>query len=113
MQVDRNAYQADDLARLVVQRALVGQAPAGLAAAVQVQLQLVVQHQPFLEYAAVLLGVAGAKLCREDFSAGLAEQWLQALEAATLDQGVVGQHVAGGRVFDEDGGVGDDVEDRQ
>ncbi|MNT80814.1 hypothetical protein D3C72_2203330 [compost metagenome] len=38
---------------------------------------------------------------------------MQALEATALDQGVVGQHIAGGRVLDEDRGVGDGVEDRQ
>jgi hypothetical protein len=67
----------------------VGQAPARFAAAVQVQLQLVLQHQPFLEHTAVLLGVARAQLGREHFGAGLAQQRLQALEAAALHQGAL------------------------
>ena len=79
----------------------------------QVQLQLVFQHQALLEHAAVLFGVAGAELRRKHFGAGLAQQRLQALQATALDQGVVGQHAAGGRVLDENRSVGDGVEDRQ
>ncbi|MNN21811.1 hypothetical protein D3C81_1351460 [compost metagenome] len=73
LQVDRDARQTDDFIAAVIQGALMGQAPARLAAAIQMQLQLVFQHQPLLQHPPVLLGVTRPQLLREHLGAGFTQ----------------------------------------
>ncbi|MNT49191.1 hypothetical protein D3C72_1860280 [compost metagenome] len=112
LQVHRNADQADDFAAATDQWPLVRQAPARLAAAVQMQFQLVLQHLALLQNPSVLLGVAGAESGGKHFGAGLAQQRLQMLQATTLHQRAIGHHVARLDILDEDRGIRNHVQHR-
>ncbi|MNR08471.1 hypothetical protein D3C85_1246300 [compost metagenome] len=95
---------------LVTQRQFVGQAPASLAARIEVQLQLVAQRIATFQYAAVLLGVVRAEACRENVLGRVPQQRVLALHAAALRQGLVHQHIARLRVLDEEHHAGHGVQ---
>jgi hypothetical protein len=109
-QVARDAGEADHLARRIAQRLLAGQAPARLAAGIQVQFQLIDHLAAGADDRFVLCGVDAAETAREDILGGLAEQSGLFLETATRSQRAIDQRIASVRVLDEEHDVRHRVE---
>ncbi|MNY32820.1 hypothetical protein D3C86_1670600 [compost metagenome] len=90
-----------------------GQAPARLAAAVQMQFQLVFQHQTLLQHSPVLFGVTGPQLLGKHLGAGFPQQRFQLLQTTALHQRAVGHDITRLHILDEDRRIRNDVEHGQ
>lgn len=113
LQVHRDACQADDFTVAVIERAFVRQAPTGLATAVQMQFQLILQHQALLQHLSILFGIPRPKLCWKHFGAGFPEQGLQLFQITALNQRQVGHDIARLDVLDKNRRIRNHIQHRQ
>lgn len=111
VEIAGDADEADDIASVVEEGFLVGEAPVFAPVGVEVSFELAVEAAGFLHDLVIFLDEAFAERWWEEFGGGAADEGFTIGDAAAGEEGLVDGEVSALRVLDEKGDIVDVVEE--